>query len=248
MSKLTTNIKEKIKQSSSENKIRLTKAKSLLLKHKLFLFFLLSLLIFLIINYFQEGFMFALFRGDAVSLQESIERFGSFALVAYFFLIILEVVFAPIPSILLYSLGGVLFGGFLATLVTFLGNAVGAGIAFYISKVFLKDRFDIKISEKSRKTFNKSVEKHGHYAVFFLRLNPFTSSDAISYLAGLTSMKFIPFIISTSLGLLPLIFIQTYIGGEFLSSHPFLVNLLFILTGIFLLVGFVSLFALFKKK
>lgn len=45
------------------------------------------------------------------------------------------------------------------------------------------------------------------------RLLPFISFDLVSYGAGLTSMKFIPFFVATGIGQLPATIVYSYVGG-----------------------------------
>jgi len=83
------------------------------------------------------------------------------------------------------------------------GNVLGAVIAFFIARKYGRKLVEKKINKKLRKNFDKFTKKYGAFALFLLRLNPFTTSDIFSYMAGLTKMRIRTFIFSTALGLIP---------------------------------------------
>ncbi|MFT4261477.1 MAG: TVP38/TMEM64 family protein [Candidatus Woesearchaeota archaeon] len=175
-------------------------------------------------SYFSGGLIYLLFQGELSEVVQQINEFGRFATIIFILIIALEVVVAPIPSILLYTAGGIIFGSVYGSIIILIGNILGSAIAYYLSKTLLREYFEKKIPEKQLTRFNKYVEKYGVYAIFLLRVNPLTSSDVFSYIAGLTKLRFWPFIIGTSLGLLPLIFIQAYIGEAILENQIALIT------------------------
>jgi uncharacterized membrane protein YdjX (TVP38/TMEM64 family) len=73
-----------------------------------------------------------------------------------------------------------------------------------------------------------------------LRINPLTSSDLFSYIAGLSKINFWKFLIGTGLGLLPLVYAQTY-AGDALSSNPLLVNIFMGISAAYV-IGFTIIF------
>ena len=100
---------------------------------------------------------------------------------------------------------------------------------------------------KNRKRFNAFTEKYGAYALFFLRVNPLTSSDIFGYLAGLTAMRMRSAVIATALGVAPLIYIKTYFGGEFVTRMPVL-SLIFLAFGMAAVLIVAYMLILIAKK
>jgi uncharacterized membrane protein YdjX (TVP38/TMEM64 family) len=147
-------------------------------------------------------------------------------------IVILEVVVAPIPGAILYTIGGILFGSFIGGTLALLANIIGAAIAFYIGKslVFYEGE-----TEK-RDFLDKMVNKYGGYAIFLLRINPLTSSDVFSFLSGFLKMNFKKFMIGTTLGLLPLIYFQSYLGGEIFTQNQTLFNIFIIASVIYIII------------
>lgn len=218
--------------------------------HWFFLSILVAFFFWIFYSYYSNGLIFLLFAGDLNRLFSFVASFGIFAWIVFVFIVVLEVLFVPLPLLvlILYAVGGTLFGAFLGGVLTLVGNLIGAAIAFYIAKTIGREFIERKISERRRQKFDKFTEKYGAWAIFFIRLNPFTSSDIFSYLAGLTKMRLGFFVFATGLGLIPLIFVQTYLGESIFKLNNSIFLILMILSAIYLLVFFYLIFRFFRKK
>lgn len=62
-------------------------------------------------------------------LQHYFQEAGFFAPVAYVIFVITEVIVAPIPGLMLYAPGGLIFGPWLGGFLAIIGNTIGAGIS-----------------------------------------------------------------------------------------------------------------------
>jgi len=206
----------------------------------------IGILALLIHSYFNKGIIFFLMEGDAQILVDYFQNFNSFTIFIFVFLIILEVIFAPIPPLVLYITGGILFGSFLGGTLALIGNLIGAGLAFGIADYWGGDFIKKQIPKKIKKKFRNFFRHYGPLSIFILRVNPLTSSDIFSYAAGLTKMNFWKFILATALGLIPIIYLQSYLGQTILSN-PFLFKLFLILGFIYIII-FVWIFIYFKTK
>ena len=212
----------------------------LLLKTSIIL--LITILVALLFNteVFQE-----IKNSDVTSLTERFDNLGTIGYFIFIFIVILEVVFIGIiPSIFLYATAGIIFGGVLGATLIWIGNVLGASICFYLSRNYLQKYFEKRIPKAKLKKYNSYAYKYGHYAIFLLRLNPLTSSDAFSYLSGVTKMKFLPFIVGTSIGLMPLIIASVYLGNRFLAQSQTLT----IVFGLGALIYVLFTIYIFKKK
>lgn len=212
----------------------------------LLILFILALFIWFIYSYINNGFIYSLVEGDIDSLTNLISSFGIWSYIIFILLIILEAVFAPIPPLILYIAGGTIFGGFLGGLLALLGNIIGAALAFQVSHHYGKEKILPKIPKPLRKRFDKFSNKYGPQSIFFLRVNPLTTSDVFSYLAGLTSMNFYKFLIGTTLGLLPIVFLQTYLGEQ-IQGNPLIAKISIIIGALYVGLFFVGYFLLKKK-
>ena len=192
-------------------------------------------------SYFSNGIIYSLFENDADAITDSIGGFGTFAYIIFVLLIFMECIFAPFPPLILYIAGGTLFGGFTAGILAVIGNFLGAAAAFQISHHYGKEKILPKVPKNIRNKFNRLSEKYGPVSIFFLRINPLTSSDLFSYLAGLTRMKFGKFLTATTLGLVPIIFVQTYLG-ESIQGSPLLTKISIIAGTIYLFLFIIGYF------
>ncbi len=214
------------------------------IKYSLLLTFFLLVAVAFTYSYTVEGLIYLIFQGET---QQIVDYFSDapFMVLLFILFVVLEVIFISIiPSVLLYTTGGLIFGTFYGSVIIWVGNVIGASACYFLSRTFLKDYFERKIPDKKLKKFNSYVEKYGFYAIFLLRLNPFTSSDVFSYIAGVTKLRFWPFIIGTSLGLIPLIIVTVFIGSDIIANNPYLTTL-FLLGGL-AYIGIVTY--LFLKK
>jgi uncharacterized membrane protein YdjX (TVP38/TMEM64 family) len=217
-------------------------------RYKWLILILVLIIGFLVQSYISEGFVHSLTNNDVDALVLTVQSYGGYGLLAYLILVILEVIVAPIPGLALYAAGGILFGAFWGGLIATAGNLIGAGICFKIAEKWGRKRFEKNVDKKKLDRFNRYADKYGVLAMFFLRINPFTSSDIFSYVAGFTRMKFRNFLFGTFLGLTPLVFINSYIGFEFVKGNSLLYLLFLLLCVVYFIVFFWGLSALFKKR
>jgi uncharacterized membrane protein YdjX (TVP38/TMEM64 family) len=202
-------------------------------------------LIWMSYSYITKGFIYDYFTGQTLSMVERIDSFREIAFVIFIVLVIIECVFAPFPPLFLYIAGGAVFGWVAAGILGLIGNFIGAGIAFQLSRNYARGWAVEKIPPKTIKKLDNFSLKYGTLSIFLLRLNPLTSSDLFSYAAGLTKMNFRKFLIATTLALAPSIFLQAYLGDKFLEVL-FLKETLIII-GILYFLGFFY-FYLRRKK
>lgn len=200
------------------------------------LLIILLLAVLFIYSYFSKGIVYSISNSDGESIINFVNSFGIFSYVMFVFLVIIEVVLAPIPALALYVAGGALFGTFFGGILTLAGNIIGAYIAFWIARKFGRNFVEKRTDERMRKKFDNFSEKYGVFSLFLLRVNPFTTSDLFSYLAGLTNMKVRDFLLGTGLGLTPMIFIQAYLGQAFVKNHPILYSVLIWISIVYLLM------------
>ncbi len=230
-------------------KKRLEKAIKGIKRHWIFILILAVLFGWIIYSYLSEGILYLLATSDIDSIVSFINSFGWLSIVVFVLLVVLEVILAPIPPFILYVAGGIIFGAFWGGTITLFANVLGAVIAFFIARKLARGLIEKKIDISFRKRFDKFTKKYGGWALFLIRLNPFTTSDLFSYLAGLSKMKLRTLIISTTLGLIPLVYIQTYLGDIFIRDNPFLLFLFLAVSLIYLVLFLYGLwYVVFKKK
>jgi uncharacterized membrane protein YdjX (TVP38/TMEM64 family) len=156
-------------------------------------------------------------------IQEYFLSWGSAAPIAYALIVTVEVVLAPIPGTLLYLPGGVIFGGFVGGSMSLAGNVLGAGVASYLMRTLGGPYVEPYLGRGALKKYEAVIEKQGLWIVFLLRVNPFTSSDLVSYAAGLTRLPVWKVMAGTLLGMAPLCYVQAYFAQKLFTKFPRLI-------------------------
>ncbi|KAG2710104.1 hypothetical protein I3843_04G009100 [Carya illinoinensis] len=109
-----------------------------------------------------------------------------------------------IPAIPLTMSAGLLFGSLIGTILVSISGTVAASVAFLIARYFARDRI-LKLVEGNKKflAIDKAIGENGFRVVTLLRLSPLLPFSLGNYLYGLTSVKFVPYVLGSWLGMLP---------------------------------------------
>ncbi|KAK9270237.1 hypothetical protein L1049_025814 [Liquidambar formosana] len=109
-----------------------------------------------------------------------------------------------IPAIPLTMSAGLLFGSFIGTIIVSISGTVAASAAFLIARYFARERI-LKLVEGNKKflAIDKAIGENGFRVVTLLRLSPLLPFSLGNYLYGLTSVKFVPYVLGSWLGMLP---------------------------------------------
>ncbi|MDX1813874.1 MAG: VTT domain-containing protein [Candidatus Bathyarchaeia archaeon] len=152
-----------------------------------------------------------------------IESFEVGGLPLLFGMMIIQALAIPIPSELVLIAGGLAFAFPFGWLVGALGSVVAALIGFYIAQKGGRGLAIKLVGERGISFADNWFNRWGSWAILLGRFAPFIPFDAISYSAGLTSMKIKKFMIPTIIGTLPRTLFYTSLGGFFgVSFHDLL--------------------------
>lgn len=195
-------------------------------KWKTILLLAVMLLTLLVVGVAQEDLLNLFRSGESIeskaeSLRQLLLRFGPLAPLIYVLFVTVEVVVAPLPGAFLYAPGGYCFGGLFGGLLSLVGNTLGAGIACLLMRRLSYDKVRRLLSPDWQQ-YQQRLGQHGFWLVVVLRLNPVTSSDMVSYAAGLTPMPVWQLMLATTIGMAPLCFFQAYFAAQVLTAFPVL--------------------------
>jgi uncharacterized membrane protein YdjX (TVP38/TMEM64 family) len=145
-------------------------------------------------------------------VQDSVDRFGSLAPVAFCVLTVgLTCAFFPFPVIA--AAGGVLFGVAAGTALSVAGGTLGALAAFAIARRFGAAPVQALAGEALRRLI-AAVGRRGFVAVLYLRIFPGVPRDLANYLCGLTTIGVLPYGAATLIGITPRAYAYTALGGS----------------------------------
>ena len=150
-------------------------------------------------------------------------------------LMVLAIVFNPLPSAPIALAAGAVYGHTMGTIYIVIGAEIGAICAFLIARVVGAGIIK-KMLHGSLSLGRFSSQNALMTAVFVSRLVPFMSFDLISYAAGLTAIKPWRFALATVLGLVPISFALAHVGSEIVDSSGLKLTVITLLTGLLIVI------------
>jgi uncharacterized membrane protein YdjX (TVP38/TMEM64 family)/glutaredoxin len=150
---------------------------------------------------------------DINRIMNAFQRLGEIGPVAYIFTRAVTVIIL-LPSLPLDAMAGARFGAFLGSIYSIIGDESGALISFFLARSLGREAVT-RLFRKDIAFCDECAERQLVYVVFFARLLPMISFGLISYGAGLTRISTRAFALATLLGMIPLTFLVTYLGGHF---------------------------------
>ena len=154
------------------------------------------------------------------ALRAALDRWGPLAPAVYVAAVVIEVLVAPIPGTILYAPAGALFGGFLGGTLSLIGNTIGAAIACGVGSALGEGPLVRRIEGTRLAKYQTAIQERGFWVVLLLRLNPLTSSDLVSYLAGAVGVPIWRVALGTFIGMAPLCFAQAYLAEQIFEILP----------------------------
>ncbi len=152
-------------------------------------------------------------------VQESLlHLFKEYSQLAIFISICISIIVAVlgvVPSVFITAANILFFGFWNGTLISFLGEALGGGIAFLLYRKGFK-----KTAEKGLQKYQKvqrlveAGNKEAFYLIFSLRLIPFIPSGLITFAAAIGKVAFGVFFLASSLGKIPALLMEAYSVNE----------------------------------
>ena len=142
-----------------------------------------------------------------------IRSFGPYAMAFSFCLMVFSSLIAPLPAFMITLSNAAIFGWWQGAILSWSSAMVGAALCFLLSRGLGRDVVERFAGKGALASVEGYFEKYGTKTILVCRLLPFVSFDAISYFAGLTPLKFLPFFIATGLGQTPATIVYSYVGG-----------------------------------
>ena len=171
----------------------------------------------------------------------------------------LHSILAPLLFIILYSImqslfiptiplnigAGFLWGPFWGAVYTIVGFTIGSTLAFSIARYIGGDYFKNRLNFKAWRWILDKVDKNGWKVVAFTRINPIFPAPILSYLFGVTSIRFFEYIWSTFVFILPPCIALAAFGSS-IKEFVFVGSIKGFITGI--VIAVVATFILFALK
>ncbi|MCQ2545994.1 MAG: TVP38/TMEM64 family protein [Clostridia bacterium] len=185
---------------------------------KLSLFLVIIIGIPLYVYFFHHDFIEELknYR-EVVALLRSYRTQG---FLVYLGVMVLQIVISIIPGQVLQLAAGYLYGFWFGLIFSLIGAVIGSFITYYLAKIIGKDAMHVLFGEKKINEVLEHMNSRRAVAIVFLiYLIPGLPKDICNYVAGLSELKFRPFIIISTLGRTPGIMGSLLIGHQIMQGN-----------------------------
>lgn len=155
-----------------------------------------------------------------------------------------QIIVAVVPGEPIEIAAGYAFGWIEGAILCLIGSLLGQAIVFLFTKKFGMDFVQIFMKKEKLNKFEFLRNKDKLYSsIFFIFLIPGTPKDVISYVAGITPIKLIPFLLISTIARIPSV-ISSTIGGGFLGTKNY--KMAIIVFAVTLVISLICFF-IYKK-
>lgn len=151
--------------------------------------------------------------GDEQRIREWVKGFGGWGYVVLIGLMLMQTVFAIIPSVLLMVVSVLAYGPWVGGVLAWAGMILAAILGYAVGRGVGVAAVDRLIGASTEKKVTRFVERYGMLGVVAARISPALSTDAVSIGAGLAGMRFLPFLLATAGGTIPLTVLVSWLGS-----------------------------------
>ncbi len=149
----------------------------------------------------------------AKTFVDLVQRFGAWGVVIFIGIYALATVLF-VPGWILTVSAGLIYGIFGGTAVALIGATMGAPLAFLVARYLLPGRIESGAKENDRfKSIDEAIGKDGWKIVGLLRLSPLIPFNLSNYLYGVTSIRLVPYVLASAVGMLPGTLLYSYLGA-----------------------------------
>lgn len=127
--------------------------------------------------------------------REYIESFGGAAVFIFIMIQFAQVVVLPIPSFITVGASVLCFGPFRGAVYSFIGSFIGSAVAFGIGRIFGYKVASWLVGQDNLDKAVQSVKGKDRAVLTFMFLFPFFPDDILCFVAGLSSMSWVFFIV-----------------------------------------------------
>lgn len=145
------------------------------------------------------------------ALLQAFQQHPNLALLASLTVSIVIAVLGLVPSFFITAANILFFGFWQGVLVSFLGEALGAVVAFYLyRKGFKKEATHHLQKHRKIKSLIEAEGSKAFWLIFSLRLIPFVPSGLVTFAAAIGNVTAAAFLAASSVGKLPALLLEGY--------------------------------------
>jgi uncharacterized membrane protein YdjX (TVP38/TMEM64 family) len=154
---------------------------------------------------------------NAVGIRDWVLSFGPFSPLAYFLVVVAQVIVSPIPAGPVTLAGALIFGVWKGLALSVAGSVVGSVIVFAAARRWGKPLVLRLVGKDVFGKYAGRLDDEGWW-VFVILLVPLMPDDAVCALAGLSAVSFRRFVVLMVVGRLPGATITTLLASDFVTG------------------------------
>jgi uncharacterized membrane protein YdjX (TVP38/TMEM64 family) len=152
--------------------------------------------------------------------RQFIASYGAAGPLIYIAIQMVQIVIFIIPGEVVQVAGGYIFGTPLGTLYSVIGSVLGTLIAFMAARLLGFALIELFIPDKTLDKFEFLINSpKSEVALFALFLAPGIPKDALTYIAGLTPIKPLRFLVISMLARFPGLLGSAYVGSHLAKKN-----------------------------
>jgi len=154
---------------------------------------------------------------------------------------IVQVVICVLPGQPIQFASSYMFGVAKAFALSLIGAVIGTVISFYLAKLLGSDAMHLFFGEEKVKEYKRKLDSgRGLLLAFLIYLIPGIPKDLVSYVAGISNMRFGPFLLAATIGRIPGMLGSLLLGHFFGKQDYRAMIILSVIVAMILLVCFIK--------
>jgi uncharacterized membrane protein YdjX (TVP38/TMEM64 family) len=148
-------------------------------------------------------------------LKAWVESYGRYAALVFVAAQVAQVVFFFIPGEVIQIAGGYILGTWRGLGLSYVGITLGAVMAFAIARLLEQAAIDWLVDQQTVRKFDRLVYgKFGFWSMLLLFLLPGVPKDLLCYVAGLTPMPVVTFLVISTIARFPGVLFSSIFGDS----------------------------------
>jgi uncharacterized membrane protein YdjX (TVP38/TMEM64 family) len=178
--------------------------------------------------------------------QAFVTQWGWISIFIDLFIITLLMLFPVVPFVLIAGVNTILYGWISGCLLSLVGSLLGASLGFWLARTLGQAWAQPRMAKLGK--WGTLIEGNSFSIVLLSRIIPILPSAAVNYAAGLSLMTYPTFLLASTLGKIPMIVWESWVGHDFWRMSHHSGRLLLSLAVGALLFGSVGLYVNFLAK
>lgn len=141
---------------------------------------------------------------------------GPYGMIVYTLIQLLQVMFVPIPSLIITLTGVLIYGPFVASVLCCIAVVGGSILSFTLGKTFGFKLVAWVVGRDSALKYASVLNKRGKFFLTIAFLLPLFPDDALCLIAGMTTMEYKDFILISSITRPIGVICMCYFGGGYI--------------------------------